>query len=157
MVRRRSPPRLRIPEEYLYFPTSLKQICAVAIIRNNKDTKNLPEELITFIQNLRDENAHPFEMKARTCGQEDLGGAINVGNFLNYPDVLMNPQPTPGKMFATDLISQASSVVKFLSYLNAHSALQSHSVMTRALLKRYPAFLAMQCTLCITQKKTKLH
>lgn len=145
-MRRRTPSPARIPEEYLYFPTSLKQICAVAIIRNKTDTKKLPEELIFLIENLREENAQPFEMKSRICAQEDIGGAINVGAFTKFPDVLMNPQPTPGKMFETDLVAQASAVIQFLSTIDSQPSYQSESVISRALLKRYPAFLSLQST-----------
>lgn len=150
MMVRREPPAPTPPPEYLYFPATLKQICCSLIIRANIPSSSLPEELRVYIEELRAKGSDPFEMKLRSCAQEDLGGAINIGRFQDYPNILMEPQPTPGKIFATNLIEQASAVIQFLSKLDKKPLLKEKTVLERALHFRYLAFLSLQGNL-ITQ------
>lgn len=139
----RKPPPI-IPPEYLYFTASLKQICASLILRKGIPVQSLPEDLRLFVEEVKEGGSLPFLMKPRACAAEDLAGAINVGRFQEYPEILMEPQPTPGKVFATDIIAQASAVVQFLSTLDKNSLLKIKSVLERALHFRYFAFLNLQ-------------
>lgn len=136
------------PEESLYFPVSLKLLVAAVVRKHHLPLSALPQELKALVSCIN-EPTPLFVAKTRSCAQEEANGDISFGSFRMFPTILLEPQPSPGYLFRTNMLDQARAVMRFListqSADNPVSTLMKvDRIVQHVLLHRYPQFLKLQ-------------